>query len=415
MPKRSLMLLALILAGGCVYNLSFLHATFEPIMLETLRLSDLEFGDLRAILGVVMMLSYFPGGWLADRFSARNLITISLVSTGLSGFYMAAIPSMDNTYWPLFALHIFWGVSTTMTYWAALIKATHVWGRGKQGMAFGILESGIGAAGLGCTMLAIAFYDSVGQGARGLIYAIMVQTSTCLIAGVFAWFFIVDDDGIDHKTSSSLSEMLNVVRLPSVWLMSFIILCSYYSMWGTYNFAKYAVDGFEMEKVDAAYFSTVGSWVRCFVAFSAGFVADKLGVRRIIILSSLIGAAGFGVFTYGSVGKDLIYLLVINSLVISMGIYSLRGIYYALMKESHIPVHLVGAAVGIISFIGYTPDIFAPLVKGHLLDYFPYEPLRAHRYYFLTCVLAGVAGAIATIILGKIQEEKRFNISIENL
>ena len=234
-----------------------------------------------------------------------------------------------------------------------------------------------------------------------------MQTAAYFVAAVFTWLFIVDDDSIEHKRSNRLSEMLKVVRLPSVWLMSVIIFCSYYSMWGTYNFAKYAVDGFEMEQVNAAYFSTVGSWARCFVAVFAGFVADKLGVRRVVILSSIVGAAGFSVFTYGSVGKEMIFLLFITSVIISMGIYSLRGIYYALMKESHIPRHLVGAAVGVISFIGYTPDIFAPMVKGRLLDHFRFEPLQAHRYYFLTCVLAGVAGAIATIILGKVQDDKR--------
>ena len=404
MSKRSLMLFALMLSGGSIYNLSNMHENFEPIMLETLELTDKQFGDLRAMLGVVMMLCYFPGGWLADRFSTRNLITISLVSTGLSGIYMATIPSMENTYWPLFALHIFWGVSTIMTFWAALIKATQVWGRDKQGMAFGILESGKGVVRIVCAMFGIWIYAEVGEGARGLTYAIMVQTSVCLIAAVFAWCFILDDDSSEHKTSNNLAEMLKVVRLPSVWLMSVIVFCSYYSMWGTYNFPKYAVDGFEMDKVTAAYTSTIGTWVRCFVAICAGFLADKLGIRRIVILSSILAAAGFAVFAFGPVGKDLAYFLVINCVIISIGIYSIHGVYYALMKGSHIPGHLVGAAVGIISFLGYTPDIFAPLVKGHLLNHFPDTPLVAHRYYFLTCVLAGLAGAVATVILGKVQK-----------
>ena len=65
------------------------------------------------------------------------------------------------------------------------------------------------------------------------------------------------------------------------------------------------------------------------MAIAAGFLADKIGVRRIVILSSLVGAAGFAVFTYGAVGKDLIYLLFINSFIICMGIYSLHGVYYA--------------------------------------------------------------------------------------
>ena len=54
---------ALILFAGTVYNLSYMHERFEPILLETLNMTDKQFGDLRAMLGVVMMLCYFPGGW----------------------------------------------------------------------------------------------------------------------------------------------------------------------------------------------------------------------------------------------------------------------------------------------------------------------------------------------------------------
>ncbi len=97
MSKRSLMLFALMLSGGSIYNLSDMHEKFEPIMLETLRITDKQFGDLRAMLGVVMMLCYIPGGWLADRFSTRNLITFSLVSTGLSGIYIELAVQENGT------------------------------------------------------------------------------------------------------------------------------------------------------------------------------------------------------------------------------------------------------------------------------------------------------------------------------
>jgi MFS family permease len=66
------------------------------------------------------------------------------------------------------------------------------------------------------------------------------------------------------------------------------------------------------------------------VAIAAGFLADKIGVRRIVILSSLLAAAGFAVFAFGPVGEDPAYFLFINCVIISMGIYSLHGVYHAL-------------------------------------------------------------------------------------
>ena len=41
-----------------------------------------------------------------------------------------------------------------------------------------------------------------------------------------------------------------------------------------------------------------------------------------------------------------------------IGVFSLRGIFYSLLKDANIPSTITGIAVGIVSFIGYMPDIY---------------------------------------------------------
>jgi len=87
------------------------------------------------------MIAYFPGGALADRFSARSLLTASLVATSAGGLYMALYPGPVG----LALLFGYWGVTTILLFWAALIRATREWGgHDEQGRAFGILEGGRG-------------------------------------------------------------------------------------------------------------------------------------------------------------------------------------------------------------------------------------------------------------------------------
>ena len=89
-------------------------------MRDVLHLDNTQVGFLNSMFGLLALICYFPGGWLADRFSARKLLVVSLLATGLGGLYLATVPS----YAELLALHAFWGVASILTFWAALIKAT---------------------------------------------------------------------------------------------------------------------------------------------------------------------------------------------------------------------------------------------------------------------------------------------------
>lgn len=51
----------------------------------------------------------------------------------------------------------------------------------------------------------------------------------------------------------------------------------------------------------------------------------------------------------------------------AFGTYSLRGLYFAIIEETKIPIQLTGTLVGIISVVGFTPDIFMSLFVGYML------------------------------------------------
>lgn len=108
---------------------------------EALNLNNTQVGSLVSVFGVTSLLSYFPGGWLADRLSSRKLFTTSLLSTGIAGLYFATFPSYEVS----LAIHAFWGMSITFLFWGAMIRVTRNWAPPEeQGKAFGILETGRG-------------------------------------------------------------------------------------------------------------------------------------------------------------------------------------------------------------------------------------------------------------------------------
>jgi len=153
------MIFSLVFAGEMIFSLPF-HVVrfFRPTMLYVFQLTNTELGDSIAVYGIMAMVAYFPGGALADKYSARKLMTTSLVATGLGGIYFAQIPSQMG----LFFLFGYWGITTIFLFWAAMIKATRDWGGHlSQGKAFGILDGGRGLMAAGAATLAVFIMSSL--------------------------------------------------------------------------------------------------------------------------------------------------------------------------------------------------------------------------------------------------------------
>jgi MFS family permease len=111
-------------------------------------------------------------------------------------------------------------------------------------------------------------------------------------------------------------------------------------------------------------------------------------------------APSFAVFALTPGHPDLVMILVVNTAVASLAIFSLRGIYFALLEEVGIPLAITGTVAGLMSALGFTPDVFMPLLGGVLLDRYPGS--RGYRYYFGFIVVLCLVGLLASlVILGK--------------
>jgi hypothetical protein len=107
----------------------------------------------------------------------------------------------------------------------------------------------------------------------------------------------------------------------------------------------------------------------------------------------------FGVFIFTPGGPKLVFILIANTAVASLAIFALRGIYFALLEEGGTPLALTGTVTGIVSVIGFTPDIFMPMVGGTLLDAYPGG--LGYRYFFLFIAFLCLLGALAAIFIRK--------------
>jgi sugar phosphate permease len=405
--RRVTFMLALVVAGEAIFGLPFVVArVFRPTLLDVFQISNLELGTAFSVYGVVAMIAYFPGGPLADRFSARKLMAVALFATACGGGYYAMVPDVMG----LKVLFGFWGLSTILLFWAAMIRATRQWGgAARQGEAFGILDGGRGlvAAILGTVTVALfaallpedAATASLAVRSDALHKVIWVFAAVTVAAGVLVWFAVPDEDDDAPVTATvrgSLADVWSVLKNPSVWLQSTIIIAAYVGYKGLDDVGLYGRDAFGFDDVQAAELGTIALWVRPFAAIVAGLVGDKIGGPRAIMGCFAVMMLGDFAIAAGLMSPSAPWMLI--SMVVATGaaVFGLRGLYFAVFEDAAIPPALTGTAAGLVSVVGYTPDVFMGPVMGYLTDTYP--GAAGHEYFFGFVGGFAALGLVTTVV-----------------
>jgi nitrate/nitrite transporter NarK len=410
--RRILAIVALVIAGEMVFGLPFhIPRFFLPTMLDVFKLTNTQLGDITAIYGITATLSFFPGGALADRFSARALISLALLATAAGGLYLATIPGPTQ----LAYLYGYFGVTTIFFLWGALIRATREWGGAtSQGIAFGTLEAGRGlvaavVASIGVILLAFfmpedAILASDAERRAGLQSVIILYAVVALAAGLLAWFVVPKSDLGDTANRNLLSGMLNAMKRPLIWVQAIVVITAYCLFKGTDFYSLYAQQALGYDEVSAARLASNGAYIRVIAALSAGFLADRFGTTRSITVAFILSAAAYFAHTLLTPDKVGAAIIIGNAAAVLFAVIALRGIYFALLEDTGTPMHITGAAVGLVSVIGFTPDIFFRPIAGRILDATP--GVAGHMNLFLLLAAIAATGAIAASCLLWLQRNK---------
>jgi len=414
-PQQAVFMFALMLTAESIFALPFLIArVFRPTLLDVFQITNFQLGTAFSMYGTVALLSYLPGGPLADRFSARSLVTVALLVTAVGGLYYATVPGLAA----LKLLYAFWGLSTVLLYWAALIRATRLWGgQDSQGRAFGILDGGRGLIAAMLATVTVAIFAallpedvataSLEQRAEALKQIILIFTGVTVSAAVLAWVAIPSEshntdkeNGNDNSITLSWPAVLTVLKNPAVWLQGMIVVTAYVGFKGMDDLSLLARDVLGFDDVEAAQVGTVSFWVRPVAALAAGLIGDKFGGIRTIAVcfATLIGldlavAAGVLVPT----APWLLFAMVV---AISAAVFGLRGLYFAIFDQAGVPAALTGTAVGMVSLVGYTPDIFMGPLNGYLTDTYP--GALGHQYFFAVLAAFAALGLICTVLFARV-------------
>ena len=398
----------LCLSGSFIFWLPYFSDLFYVPLQRAFGFSNTQIGVLISVFGFASLVSYAPGGWLADRFPARQLMSTALLISGMGGFVFARVPPFEVC----LVLYGMWGVSASLIFWSALIKAVRNWGgRDEQGRAYGFLEGGRSVSDATSSIVFLAIFAWQGADPAALANNITLTSSCLVFMAVLVW--VVMKDAADYRPDAetaisafSWAKVGAVLRMPILWLLSGVILAANWGMWGTIYITPYATDVLELGDVWGGVVGGGKYWLAAVAAVCAGFVADRVGTARAVVGLFVLLSASFLLFAVVPGAPGLVPMLLINAALAALAVYALRGIYYALLEQGNVPLGLTGTAVGMVSVVGYTPDTLAPLVAGLVLDAWPGAAGFQVLFGLISALcLAGLAAAV--LIYRKVQSGAR--------
>jgi len=395
------------LAAESIYILPYVLArVFRPTFLDVFNLTNLELGGLFSIYGVVAFFSYLYGGVLADRYSPRKLLSISLIFTSLGGLIMMTYPS----YLIMQLLFAYWGFTTVFIFWAPMLKATRAIGGVKmQGKTFSFLDGGRGVVASSIGLIGVLIFSilitedvsslTLSEKQEVFKYVIGASSLIVFIIGIVVYSYLKIELKDDEKIGN-IKSILELAKLKSVWLISFIILCAYMGYKITDIYSLYASEVMLFDEINAARVGALQQYLRPIVCISVAFFTDKNGNINNILIGFFVMMLGSILFASGLIKVSMNILFFISLIIVATGTYAIRGLYFSILKDGKIPYILSGTAIGLISIVGYSPDIFATPLYGYLLDNFP--GIRGHQYVYLILFISSIVGIYVSLKFKKL-------------
>ena len=407
--RRALVICSLICAGEAIFTLPY-HVTrfFRPTFLEVFELSATQLGVAQSAYGFIAMIAYFFGGPLADRFEPRLLLAISLWATALGGVYLASFPDVFG----VMLVWGFFGLTSILLFWATLIKVTRAWG-GTRSARHGLWPARLrqrtdrGGTRLGwglrffiCVPPRLRRSHLDPQRGRLKTGYLWFYTTVTAAVGVLVWFTLKgfsegDEKSNQHSHSQFFRQVKSVIQLKVVWLQATVLVCAYTSYKAFDQYALFAVRGHGIDEIDAAQIVTIGAWTRPIAALVLGVLGDRWGISRMALVCFVLLIISHSLFAFTGTALGSLSMILLNTLVTGIAIFGLRGLYFGLLEEGQVPLAKTGTAVGVVSVIGFTPDVYVAAVAGFLIDQSP--GLLGFQHLFGILLVFSVVGAIAAL------------------
>lgn len=391
-----------------IYQPIYEKNTYYEAFIQGFNITNTQFATMFSAFSIVSLISNFPGGIIADKFSPRKLLTFSFISTSLLAFWESTFPSYAAGIFIFGAM----GATTTLTFWAALIKATRQFGQSMSGesKALGFQEGVRNVAKMLIATAAVWLFSRHTAIENGLASVLRYDAIITFGCGIASWFVFSDEVGEDSAVYKEglMKQMAQCLKNPAVWVVALIVLGTYSMSANLSGYVtKIGTSKFSLSVQMAAIGVMISTYMQPVGSFIGGWLGDKLGATKALALSTIGLMAATATVLLLPKSPSMAIPFIVTYLVFTGFRGAARGQYYGPLREAGVPLALSGTATGLIATIGYSGDTFLPIISGKLLD--TMDATAAMETFIVILLIFGAFSLVMTMVMFRIIKNRKAN------
>jgi MFS family permease len=340
---------------------------------------------------IVMGFAGFAWGTLSDRIGARPVVLIASIMLGL-GLFISSRASN------LLVFQIAYGGlvgGAGGAFFAPLMATTIGWFDKHRSLAVSLVSIGGGVAPMVVTPFASVLISAYGWRTAMLMIAVgasaIIIPATFLIRRAPAALAAVPTSGDAPPPMPKESGIGSVIRTPQfiVLAATFFLCCGAHSgpIFHTVSYAMLC----GASALAAASIYSVEGVAGLFGRVIFGVLADRIGVKRVIIGGLLLQAAGIYTYIYVTQLTDF-YML---GAVLGMAYGGVMPLYAVLARDYFGP-HVMGTVLGGITMTSSIGMAFGPVGGGWIFDTF-----GDYHWLYVSSAAIGLAAAAVALTFPK--------------
>ena len=356
------------MGSSIIYAPMYLKGVFYDPLMQALGCTNADLGLMVSAYATAAMICYLPSGIVADKFRMRTLAWVGFIATAALVFAYAMLPSVQIC----LVLFVLMGVTSILIWWGTRFKVIRLCcEENEYASKIGISYSIYGATGLVVGLINAAIVAAL-SGALGVQVMIGFLGVMIALLGIASFFLIPDFKGEINKDAKlfSLKEAVQAVKHPGVIWACIAYFCVYAVYQGATYTTPYLTQCFN---ADGNLVNVVGLIRTYGIGLVAGpvvgFIATKIKSPSKAIMGGLIlsvaALVGFILFPQDPSGAVVASVLVV---VFGFTTYGAFSIGSSPLSEVKIPMAIFGTASGLLSVVGFLPDVFIHTWYGAMID-----------------------------------------------
>ena len=346
---------------GLIYGTAFCLPIVMLMVMEALNLSYARVSLFLTVYGIVWCFGMVPAGWLTDRYGIKPILAIGTALNGTCLILWSLAP-------PYLVMCLLYGlVGLGLTWPPAIALVTRWFPHEEHGRALGVMNGG----GHGILMILYALATpalAAHYGWQGPFRILPIL--------LFIWIVIflltirlpseteAESPAIQGNPTPEQPRTESVFRNLGVWVIG-IIGASYVVQY--YVFFTFLPS--YLQEVCEFSLTTAGLGAMMFILAAipagivGGIVADRIGILKTQIIGCLITTstvimAIWVIVDWALLGPALF--------LIGLGPFFALGPYYGLASML-VPPEKEASAIGLMSFLQWSPGMFVPVLAGWML------------------------------------------------